>query len=335
VTIERNARAQGQLVEDLLDVSRIITGKLHLEMAPVDLVRVVAAAADVVRPTAQARGVQLDVLAEQRPILIVGDADRLQQAVWNLLTNAVKFTPQSGRVQVRIGVEDAVAVFSVHDTGRGIDPAFLPHVFDRFRQEDSTVTRAHGGLGLGLALVRSIIQAHGGNVQVSSAGHGKGSTFRVDLPIGSATERRLVHDRSDHAVADLYGIRVVVVDDRPDERELFAEILSRAGATVEVAESAAAALTLIERIRPNIIVSDIAMPGEDGYAFVRNLRRHGDPTIAATPAVALTAHARAEDRQKAFTAGFQRYIAKPVLPEDLVRTVGGLRAASISSHGSK
>ena len=172
-------------------------------------------------------------------------------------------------------------------------------------------------------------------MEASSAGLDKGSTFRVELPLGNATERRVARDRSDRTVADLRGIRVVVVDDRPDERELFAEILSRAGATVEVAESAASALTVVERIRPNIIVSDIAMPGEDGYAFVRKLRGHADPAIASTPAVALTAHARAEDRQKAFTAGFQRYIAKPVLPEDLVRTVGGLRAASISSRRSK
>jgi PAS domain S-box-containing protein len=327
-TIERNARAQAQLVEDLLDVSRVITGKLHLQPAPLDLVQLVIGAADVVRPSADAKSVELDVIAEQRPILILADADRLQQAIWNLLTNAIKFTAAGGRIQVTVRAEDAVASVGVRDTGRGIDPAFLPHVFDRFRQEDSSVTRAHGGLGLGLALVRSIVEAHGGNVQATSAGLGAGATFRFELPIGGATERRALSERpDDQQIADLRGTRIVVVDDRPDERELFAEILSRAGATVEAAESAATALELVERMRPDVIVSDIAMPGEDGYAFVRKLRGHHDRAIAVTPAVALTAHARAEDRQNAFTAGFQRYVAKPVLPEDLVQTVGGLLAA--------
>jgi CheY-like chemotaxis protein len=308
----------------LLDVSRVVTGKLQLQLAPVDLVQIVLGAADVVRPSAEGKGLHLDVLAEQRPILLLGDADRLQQAVWNLLTNAIKFTPQGGRVQARVRVEDGVAEVSVRDTGRGIDPAFLPHVFDRFRQEDSSVTRALGGLGLGHALVRSIIQAHGGNVIATSRGVGSGSTFCFEIPIGVAAERRTTSDRTDEQVVDQHGVCVLVVDDRPDERELFSEILSRAGATVKSADSAASALTLVERIRPDVIVSDIAMPGEDGYTFARKLRAHPDPTVAATPAVALTAHARAEDRKKAFTAGFQRYIAKPVMPDDLVRTVGKL-----------
>lgn len=328
LTIQRNARAQTQLVEDLLDVSRVITGKLHLEMAPLDLVQVVHAAADVVRPSAQANSLELEVLADQRPILVLGDADRLQQAIWNLLTNAIKFTSEGGRIQVRVGMHEGKAAVVVRDTGRGIDPSFLPHVFDRFRQEDSGRTRAHGGLGLGLALVRSIVQAHGGTVHASSAGTGSGATFEFEIPIASAAERRVVVARSDEAVADLHGVRVLVVDDARDERELFAEVLSRAGATVEMAESAETALSLLDRLQPDIIVSDIAMPGEDGYVFMRKVRAHPDRVIAATPAVAVTAHARAEDRQGAFTAGFQRYVAKPVLPEELLRAVAGLRTAS-------
>jgi protein-histidine pros-kinase len=323
-TIQRNARAQAQLIEDLLDVSRVITGKLRIDLAPVDLASVVDAAVDVVRPSAQARGTELDVFVEQRPILILGDGDRLQQAVWNLLTNAVKFTPEGGRIEVRARAENGVAGVTVRDTGRGIDPAFLPHVFDRFRQEDSSTTRAHGGLGLGLALVKSIVQAHGGTVHASSAGPGKGSIFRFEVPTGESIERRLAGDRSDKTVADLHGARVLVVDDAPDERELFAEVLSRAGAVVETAESAASALSAIERSRPDVIVSDIAMSGEDGYVLMRRVRAHADPGIATTPAVAVTAHARAEDRQNAFAVGFQRYVSKPVLPQALIRTVGGL-----------
>ncbi len=326
--IQRNARAQAQLVEDLLDLSRIIIGKLRLELVPVDLATIVDSAADVVRPSAHARNIALEVTVEQRPILILGDGDRLQQAVCNLLTNAIKFTPDGGRVEARARAGDAVADVTVRDTGRGIDPAFLPHVFDRFRQEDSSTTRAHGGLGLGLALVRSIVEAHGGAVQASSAGPGKGATFTFSVPMTS--DRRFSGPRSDEAVADLRGVRVLVVDDAPDERELFAEILSSAGAIVETAESTAAALLAVDRLRPDIIVSDIAMPEEDGYILMRRLRAHGDPGIAKTPAVAVTAHARAEDRQNAFAAGFQRYVPKPVQPKDLVRTVGGLVAAGSS-----
>jgi protein-histidine pros-kinase len=326
-TIHRNARAQTQLIEDLLDVSRVITGKMRIDLASVDLATVVDAAVDVVRPSAQARSIVLDVVAEHRPILILGDGDRLQQAVWNLLTNAIKFTPEGGRIDVRARVENGMSSVTVRDTGRGIDPQFLPHVFDRFRQEDSSTTRAQGGLGLGLALVKSIIQAHGGTVHASSTGSGKGSTFRVELPIGTSRDRRLASGQSEEVVGNLRGVRVLVVDDARDERELFAEILSRAGAVVESADSVATALRAIEHTRPDVIVSDIAMPGEDGYILMRTVRAHADDKIASTPAVAVTAHARAEDRQNAFAAGFQRYVPKPVMPQALIRTVGGLVAA--------
>jgi PAS domain S-box-containing protein len=327
-TIQRNALAQAQLVEDLLDISRVVTGKMHLEIAPLDLVHVISTAADVVRPGAHARRIALEMEAQVRPILIMGDADRLQQAVWNLLSNAVKFTPDGGRVDVRISIEEGAAVVTIRDTGRGIHAGFLPHVFDRFRQEDSSPTRAHGGLGLGLALVRSIVNAHGGAVHAASAGPGKGATFRFALPHRAAAERRLVPDRDDDRLMNLHGLRVLVVDDAADERELFGEVLGRAGAVVETADGAAAALARVDAFRPDIIVSDIAMPDEDGYVFMRRLRAHSDPAIAATPAVAVTAHARAEDRRNSLNAGFQRYIAKPVTPLDLVRTVGSLRRAS-------
>ena len=333
-TIERNARAQAQLIEDLLDLSRVVTGKLRLDLAPVDLAAVVDAAADVVRPTAQARNIELEVVAEQRPIVILGDGDRLQQAVWNLLTNAVKFTQEGGRIEARARAEASSAAVTVRDTGRGIDPAFLPHVFDRFRQQDSSTTRTHGGLGLGLALVESIVHAHGGTVQASSPGPGKGSTFRLEVPIGTSPERRFAIRRSEGVVTDLRDVRILVVDDAGDERELFGEILSRAGAVVETADSAAKALRVVDRFRPDVIVSDIAMPGEDGYMFLRKVRMHADPGIAATPAVAVTAHARAEDRQNAFAAGFQRYVSKPVQPKDLVRTVGALLAAGSARSSS-
>jgi signal transduction histidine kinase/ActR/RegA family two-component response regulator len=325
-TIERNARAQAQLIEDLLDLSRVITGKLRLDLAPVDLAGVVDAAADAVRPAAQARRMTLEVVAEQRPIVIVADADRLQQAIWNLLTNAIKFTPEGGRIEGRVRAEGAMAVVTVRDTGRGIDPAFLPYVFDRFRQQESSTTRAHGGLGLGLALVESIIQAHGGTVHASSAGPGQGSTFRFEIPLG-ANSGRLASGRAEEPIANLRGVRVLVVDDASDERELFSEILSRAGAVIETADSAASGLRAIDRVRPDVIVSDIAMPGEDGYVFLRQVRSHRDPGVAATPALAVTAHARAEDRQKALAAGFQQYVSKPVRPKDLVRAVGTLLAA--------
>jgi CheY-like chemotaxis protein len=243
------------------------------------------------------------------------------------LTNAIKFTPEGGRIDVRARVENGMSSVTVRDTGRGIDPQFLPHVFDRFQQEDSSTTRAQGGLGLGLALVKSIIQAHGGTVHASSTGSGKGSTFRVELPIGTSRDRRLASGQSEEVVGNLRGVRVLVVDDARDERELFAEILSRAGAVVESADSVATALRAIEHTRPDVIVSDIAMPGEDGYILMRTVRAHADDKIASTPAVAVTAHARAEDRQNAFAAGFQRYVPKPVMPQALIRTVGGLVAA--------
>ncbi len=328
-TIERNARAQAQLVEDLLDLSRIITGKLHLELGPVDLTQVVDAAADVVRPAAQVKRIQLDVIAEERPILLLGDPDRLQQAVWNLLSNAVKFTPEGGRIEARIRPADSTATITVRDTGTGIDPAFLPHVFDRFRQQDSSSTRAHGGLGLGLAIVRSIVEAHGGRVDAFSQGAGTGATFSMTLPLVETLERRREPERSAlDAEGQLAGIRVLVVDDAPDERDLFNAMLCRYGATVAVAPGVAETMEMVDEFLPDVIVSDIAMPLEDGYILLRKLRAHPDPRISAIPAVAVTAHARVEDRRRAIDAGFCRYVSKPVDSGQLVRAVAAAGAKS-------
>lgn len=324
-TIERNARAQAQLIEDLLDLTRVITGKLRLELGPMDLAETVDAAVDVVRPGATAKRLQLDVVVEQRPLLMLGDADRLQQTIWNLLTNAVKFTPEGGRVHLRVRSDETAATIVVRDTGKGIERAFLPRVFDRFRQEDSTTTRAHGGLGLGLAIVRSIVEAHGGTVAVASPGAGHGATFTVTLPLVSAAERRRTSPRPQPASGErLQGLPVLVVDDTADERDLFAEVLRRQGAVVASAGSVDAALEAVERDRPAIIVSDIAMPVRDGYEFMRRLRSHPDPDIARIPAIAVTAHARAEDRRLALSSGFQRYISKPVDPARLIEAVASV-----------
>lgn len=326
-TIERNARVQAQLIEDLLDLSRVITGKLRLELVPIDLAETADAAADVVGPSAAAKRIHLDVVAERRPIPLLADADRLQQAIWNLLANAVKFTPEDGRVELHLRADDTTATIVVRDTGKGIDAEFLPRVFDRFRQEDSTSTRAHGGLGLGLAIVRSLVEAHGGTVSASSAGIGRGSTFTIVLPLAAAAEQHHDQARSTaKAVNHLQGVRVLVIDDREDERMLFAEILRQHGFVVAVADAVASALRELEQFQPAVVVSDIAMPDQDGYELLRRIRAHADPVLASIPAVAVTAQARAEDRRRALSAGFQGYVSKPVDPVALLAAVAAVLA---------
>lgn len=326
--IERNARAQAQLIEDLIDLSRVITGKLRLDPVPVDLAELADAAADVVRPSAVAKRVNLDVVAERRPILLLADPDRLQQAIWNLLTNAVKFTPEHGRIELRVYAEEEemTATIVVRDTGKGIHPGFLPRVFDRFRQEDSSSTRAQGGLGLGLAIVRSIVEAHGGGVSAASRGMGYGSTFTITLPLAAATERRRSRREvpAEGAAERLKDARILVVDDCEDDRQLFAEIFGQHGCIVSLADSGTSALTELERFRPAAVVSDLAMPGQDGYELIRRIRAHVDRALAATPAVAVTAQARAEDKTRALSLGFQRYISKPVDPSGLVDAVAAI-----------
>jgi len=333
--IERNAEAQKQLIDDILDVSRIITGKLALEFEPVEPAAVVAAAVEAVRPAAQAKRIALNVLAHEETGPVSGDAARLRQVVWNLLNNAVKFTPEGGRVEVRVGREGTSARVEVSDTGEGIRPEFLPYVFDRFRQADATTTRRRGGLGLGLAIVRHLVELHGGTVSAESEGVGRGTTFTVTLPLaresaragrsGEGTRAAPERRRRERAGGppSLGGLRVLVVEDERDTREFFASVLERGGAEVLTAENADEALRLIEGEHPDVLVSDIGMPGEDGYALIRKVRQCGDGSRN-IPAIALTAYARESDKEKAIGAGFQAHLTKPVEPDELRQVVAGV-----------
>ncbi|HZU83242.1 MAG TPA: PAS domain S-box protein [Polyangiaceae bacterium] len=333
--IHRNAEAQTRLVEDILDVSRIITGKLLLDLKPTDLVTVIGEAIEVVRPSADAKRITIDFEPPADRAVMVGDPERLRQVVWNLLSNAVKFTEADGRVKAWIDKDGAKLTINVQDTGRGIEPEFLPFVFDRFKQADSSTTRRFGGLGLGLAIVRHIVELHGGHVSAESAGKGRGALFRVSLPIRAVVTEGRAEDARRNAPpalppspvpATLGGLRVLVVDDDPDARELLHDLLVSAGARVETAESAAAGLEAVRRFRPDVLVSDIGMPVEDGYTFVRHVRALDRSEGGAIPSIALTAYTRGEDRTKALAAGFTTHVAKPVNPHDLVSAVANLGA---------
>jgi PAS domain S-box-containing protein len=332
-TVERNARAQAHLIEDLLDVSRIVSGNLRLQMQPIDLAEVIDNALDVIRSAADAKAVTLEAVFELRPILMMGDPDRLQQAVWNLLANAVKFSPMNGRVEVRVWTGERSVHVSMRDTGRGISPTFLPHVFDRFRQANSGYTRLEGGLGLGLAIVRSVAEMHGGTVEAMSPGEGQGATFSLTFPIARPLERRRREPRKGArpVVERLDGVRVLVVDDQPDDRELLDTILSGCGAEVELAGSVMEAMHKVEHWQPAVLVTDIAMPGEDGYALLRRVRELRGP-LRNVPAIAITAHARAEDRVRALKAGFQIYVPKPIDHARLVQAVKDLGAVSVKTQ---
>jgi PAS domain S-box-containing protein len=329
--IERNARAQAQLIDDILDVSRIIAGRLRLELRPLDLRTVVEAALDAVRPAAEAKGVALEAESGGEPVTLLGDADRLQQAVWNLLTNAVKFTPPGGRVDLTVAREDGQVSIQVRDTGQGIGPEFLPHVFERFRQADGGSTRRHGGLGLGLAIVRHILELHGGTATVASPGQGQGSTFTLGLPLEGAEQLTLAPaSRDGTRTPRLEGLSVLVVDDEPDAREIISSILVESGATVRVAASAEEAFLALRADRPSVLVSDVGMPGEDGYGLIRRVRALSGSDGGRTPAVALTAYAQIQDRTRALLEGFQLHIAKPVEPAELVAAVANLGGRSPS-----
>ena len=343
-TIERNARAQAQLIEDLLDVSRVIAGKLRLDVRHVELAPIVAAAVEAARPAADAKGVHLRSFADERAPAVLGDADRLQQVVWNLLSNAIKFTPRGGEVWVGLARRAGHAEISVRDTGQGIAPDFLPHVFDRFRQADGTPTRAHGGLGLGLAIVRHLVELHGGTVAATSAGEGQGATFTVQLP---ATELRIDDYglRNEEAAsgqseirnsqpAMLQGLHVLVVDDEADARELITLALAQGGAHVAAVASAAEALAAFAAQRPDLLVSDIGMPGTDGYALIREVRaQEAARGLAHLPAVALTAYARPDDRAQALRAGYDAHVAKPVEPAELVVQLARLAKLGMRDEG--
>ncbi len=327
--IVQSARVQAQLIEDLLDVSRIVTGKLRLELRPLDLAPIVAAAVETVRPGLEAKGLRLDLRLDDAPP-VSGDPTRLQQVVWNLVSNAVKFTPSGGRVVVRLGREGAAAQISVSDSGRGISPAFLPFVFERFRQADGTSSRQHSGLGLGLSIVRHLVELHGGAVAAASDGEGRGARFTVQLP-GLARLAPTPADAfpdgaglSDSGPAALAGLRVLVVDDQPEIGLMLGEVLAGGGALVEVCTAAREALARLEQWRPDLLVSDIAMPEQDGYWLIERLRALPPERGGAIPAVALTAYVRAEDRVRVLAAGFQRYVPKPVEPDELLAVLAGL-----------
>lgn len=331
--IHRNAVAQAKLVDDILDVSRIITGKLALETRSVDLATLVDEAVEVVRPSADAKRLSIAWSPPPGGCVMVADPDRLRQVIWNLLSNAVKFTPPGGKVEVETAREGEELTILVRDSGEGIEPEFLPWVFDRFRQADSSTTRRAGGLGLGLALVRHIVELHGGEVEAQSEGRGKGATFRIRLP-SAITPGEVLRPRARAPLAmrpvgtgaaeEIAGLPVLVVDDERDTRELVCLILGKAGAEVESAASAAEAFTVLRRFRPRVIVSDIGLPDEDGYSFMRRLRRMPPETGRNVPALALTAYTRAEDRSRALAAGFTAYLGKPVHPEELLRVVAEL-----------
>ncbi|HVH55922.1 MAG TPA: ATP-binding protein, partial [Vicinamibacterales bacterium] len=332
--VERNAQMQARLVEDLLEVSRITTGKLRLDMREFDLVALARTAVDSIRPTAEARGVVVERDFTVATMPTVGDPDRLQQVVWNLLSNAVKFTPSGGRVKLtlrRIGDTDEIVVA---DTGIGIDPVFLPNVFDTFRQADASATRAHGGLGLGLSIVRHLVEVHGGGVTAASEGRDRGATFTVTLPVRSLASLATAPAPmpADLIERDLLrGASIVVVDDDRDTRELLQSVLRTAGADVRAAGSADEAIAFVRHVMPDAIVSDIGMPGRDGYSLMHELT--STPGLMPLVAVALSAYAAPRDREQSVVAGFQEHLAKPIDPVILVRTLHDrlARAAGQSS----
>ncbi len=333
-TIERNARAQSQLIEDLLDISRIISGKLRLDVRPVDLTQVIEAAIDAVRPAATAKKIKLQTAFDPEVSLVSADPDRVQQVVWNLLTNAIKFTPQGGRVSVQLTHVSSSAQIIVSDTGEGISPEFLLFVFERFRQADGSNTRAHGGLGLGLAIVRHLIELHGGTVTVDSQGLGQGATFTVKLPsVGVHSIGRRNSEQSQPVAGPsasferpprLDGLRVLIVEDELDTQELFAMALKQYGAEVTAVASAAKALSALRQSKIDILVSDIQMPEMDGYELIGRVRALEPEGIRNIPAIAVTAYARAEDRMRSLLAGYQAHLAKPIEPVELVAVIASL-----------
>ena len=333
-TIQRNAQTQNQLIGDLLDVSRIVSGQLRLNIRPFELISVVNAAIEVIQPSADAKSIRVQTVLDPAAEPVVGDPDRLQQIFWNLLSNAVKFTPIQGEIRIRLRRNKSHVEFVVSDTGRGIEPKVLPYVFDRFRQADSSTTREHGGLGLGLAIVRHLVELHGGTVLARSEGEGKGAEFIVQLPISAALQSAQPRDgvrllpsaaaTTQGAMPSLAGLRVLLVDDEADAREMVAAILIEAGAEVITASAARQAFELITQTKPDALISDIGMPGEDGYELIRKVRTLSAEHGGQVPAIALTAYARTQDRLKVLSAGYQMHVPKPVEPVELATVVASL-----------
>jgi signal transduction histidine kinase/CheY-like chemotaxis protein len=337
--IDRNAKAQAQLIEDILDVSRVITGKVRLDAAPVDVASMINVAVESAQLAADAKGIQLEVILDPLARHIVGDFSRLQQVVWNLLGNAIKFTPSGGRVAVRLSRLDRSVEICVSDTGEGINPAFLPFVFDRFRQADGSQTRLHGGVGLGLAIVRHLVELHGGTVLAESPGLGRGATFTITLPIAPAKRirRKSTRDlgnenRLELSRPQLDGLQVLLVDDDRDTLQVMNALLTESRARVRTASSAAEALEVLQRYKADVLVLDLAMPYEDGYSLIRKIRASETRRGRQTPAVALTARVRIEDRAQALEAGFNLFVPKPVEPNELITAIANLAGlASLNS----
>jgi PAS domain S-box-containing protein len=328
--IARNAKAQARLIDDLLDMNRIVSGKLRLEVQSTDLTAVVEAAVEAARPSAEAKEIRLHALLHPLPGPVSGDPNRLQQVIWNLLSNAVKFTPRGGQIEVTLERVASHIEIAVRDNGIGIEAHFLPQVFDRFRQADASTTRSHGGLGLGLSIARQLVEMHGGSMRATSDGLDRGSTFVVSLPLEAlrrAPKRARAAgasaaDRS--AGASLAGMKILVVDDEADARQLVEQLLRDADAEVHSAASAAAALELLESVRPDVLVSDIGMPERDGYQFIAAVRELSAERGGKTPALALTAFARTEDRVRTMVAGYQVHLSKPVEPHELLSAIASL-----------
>ncbi|HEY0404377.1 MAG TPA: ATP-binding protein, partial [Pyrinomonadaceae bacterium] len=339
-TIERNAKSQAQIIDDILDVSRIITGKLHFDVEAVEMGGIIKAATNAVRPAADAKRIRLETIFDAQPILVSGDSNRLQQIIWNLLSNAVKFTPAGGRIQVRLEQVASHVEVTVKDSGQGIDAEFLPYVFDRFRQADASTTRQHGGLGLGLAIVRHLVELHGGTAQAESPGIGAGSSFTVKLPLLGQRAQSIIEPpdarpqtQGAQAAGDqplLDGLRVLVVEDEADTRAMIEMILEGRGALVWAVASGSEALRAIEEWRPEVLVSDIGMPDMDGYQLMERVRAMEASDGQTLPAMALTAYARDEDRERSIEAGYQSHMVKPVEPSDLIRAVAQLAAQRVT-----
>ncbi|MGH8227063.1 MAG: ATP-binding response regulator [Steroidobacteraceae bacterium] len=334
-TIERNARAQKRLIEDLLEVSRVVTGKVTLELAAVDPRRILETSIETMLPAAHAKGIALVPLLDTGVGVLRGDPARLQQIICNLLSNAIKFTPMGGRVEILLSHRDGEAEISVRDSGKGIAPEFLPYVFDRFRQEDGSISRRHGGLGLGLAIVRHLTELHGGTATAASEGEGQGAVFTLRIPIRHAEPEHTPQPApTAQGTPRLSGVHVLVVDDDPGAREVTARILQGLGARVSLAGSGPAALTLLFERKPNILVADLGMPEMDGYALIEQIRSLDPHLGGRVPAVAVTAYASSHDRLRALHAGYQNHIAKPVEPEELAAVITSLAGRNERMLGS-
>ena len=338
-TIDRNAKAQAQLIEDILDVSRVITGKLRLHNESVDIASVINAAIDSVQLAIDSKDLHLEVTLDPSARHTFGDAGRLQQVVWNLLSNAIKFTPSGGRIEIKVERAEGNMQLRVGDTGCGIGPDFLPFIFDRFRQADGTTTRRHGGLGLGLAIVRHLVELHGGSIKAASEGDGAGATFTITLPLApqSTTWRKKVTGglraqevSNGHftSLPSLDEVKILLVDDDPDTLQVMRVMLSGSKAVVQTAASVSEAMEILEWYSPNVLVSDLAMPGEDGYSLIRKVRALGTAGGYEIPAIALTSYVRVEDRSRALSAGFNMFVPKPVQPEELITAIASLAEPS-------